>query len=181
MYIRTRDGLGQGQTTWSTLQTFNRPTAQPRPISYLGNFNERIGKAESKPCKETWAVWGFNPNSAKLLDFQKKHINDIATRLVSLFKLDLEGKRAGVRVDFLLEGHVDKKTDSAQYGKLDLQRAKAVADELDKQIPAMNDRLMVPIHASFRYSQAGLTRPVSSDSKKNRRAVVCVRWKLETP
>ena len=118
MYIRTRDGLGQGQTIWSTLQTFDRPTARPTPLPYLGNFNEHLGKAESKPCKETWAVWGFNPNSAKLLAFQKKHINDIATRLVSLFKLDLEGKRAGVRVDFLLEGHVDKKTDSAQYGSL---------------------------------------------------------------
>jgi len=181
MYIRTRDGLGPGQATWSTLPTFNRPRAQPTPIPYLGNFNELIGKAESKSCNETWAVWGFNPNSAKLLDFQKKHINDIWTRLVSLFKRDLQGKRAGVRVDFLLEGHVDKKTDSAQYRELDLQRAKAVEDELDKRMPAMLDRLVVPIHWSFRHSQAGLTRPVSPDSKKNRRAVVCVRWKLETP
>jgi hypothetical protein len=147
----------------------------------LGNFNDLIGKAESKPCKETWAVWGFNPNSEKLLDFQKNHIKDIWTRLVSLFKRDLQGKRAGVRVDFLLEGHVDKKTDSAQYGKLDLERAKAVAHELDKHMPAMNDRLVVPIHWTFRYSQAGSTRPVGPDSQKNRRVVVCIRWRLETP
>jgi hypothetical protein len=31
MYVRTRDGLGQGQATWSTLQTFTRPTALTHP------------------------------------------------------------------------------------------------------------------------------------------------------
>lgn len=30
MYIRTREELGQGQATWSTLQTFNQPTALGR-------------------------------------------------------------------------------------------------------------------------------------------------------
>ena len=43
MYVRTRDGLGQGQATWSTRQMFNRPTAQPTLIGYLGNFNGDMG------------------------------------------------------------------------------------------------------------------------------------------
>jgi hypothetical protein len=58
MYIWTREGLGQGQPIWSTLQTFNRPRGQPTPNGYLGNFNEHMGKTESEPCKQIWAVPG---------------------------------------------------------------------------------------------------------------------------
>jgi hypothetical protein len=181
MYIRTRDGLGQDQATWSPLQTFSRPTAQPISIGYLGNFNERLGKDESKPCKETWAVWGFNKNSAKLLDFQKKHIKDIATHLVSLLKRDLKGKQEGVHLHLFFEGHVDKKTDPAQYGQLDMERASAVAEEFDKRISELNTRPIIPLTASYRYSRAGSTRPLGSDSRKNRRAVVCLRWEIESP
>ena len=92
MYIWTREGLGQGQPIWSTLQTFNRPRGQPTPNGYLGNFNEHMGKTESEPCKQIWAVPGFKPRSSELLDFQKRHINDIATRIVSLLQGDLKGK-----------------------------------------------------------------------------------------
>lgn len=174
MYIRTRDGLGPGQATWSTLPTFNRPRAEPTPIPYLGNFNEHWWKAE--PCKETWTVWGFAPRSAKLLDFQKKHIKDIATRITDLMRRDLNGKQAGVRAHFHVEGHVDKKTDPAEYGELDLDRAKAVEHELRNCILHLS---------SFRYgssgdrSAAGSKRPYGSDPKRNRRAVVCVRWKID--
>ncbi len=117
MYIWTREGLGQGQAIWSTLRTFNRPTGQPTPTGYLGNFNEHMGKAESKPCKEIWAVPGFKPSSSELLDFQKQHVKDIATHIVRLLIRDLEEKRSDrVRLRLVYEGHVDKKTDPAQYG-----------------------------------------------------------------
>ena len=174
MYIRTRDELGQAQATWPTLPTFNRLRAQPTPIPYLGNFNEPSWKAE--PCKETWTVWGFAPGSAKLLDFQKKHIKDIATRITDLMRRDLNGKQGGVRAHYHVEGHVDKKTDPAKYGELDLDRAMAVEQELRKCI----------LHLiSFRYfssgdrSATGSKRPYGSDPIRNRRAVVCIRWKID--
>ena len=147
MYIWTREGLGQGQAIWSALQTFNRPTGQPTPTGYLGNFNEHMGKAKSEPCKEIWAVPGFKPRSSELLDFQKRHIEDIATHIVSLLQGDLnlaqrDPKRKGsrVRLRVVYEGHVDEKTDPKPYGELDAERAAEVAKELREQILKKWDR-----------------------------------------
>jgi hypothetical protein len=180
MYIRTRDGLGPGQATWFTLPTFNRPRAQPTPIPYLGNFNEPMGEAEPEPCRQTWAVWGFGPGSAKLLNFQKRHIKDIATELIKLFSRDLNRATQMLRVKILFEGHVDKKTDPAAYGTLDMDRAKAVQHELEKFMDELNRSAILPMHTGYTYSRAGSTRPFSSDSQRNRRVVICVRWKVES-
>jgi hypothetical protein len=180
MYIRTRDGLGQAQATWPTLQTFNRPRAQPTPIPYLGNFNEPMGKAEPEPCRQTWAVWGFNPNSAKLLDFQKRHIKDIATQLFKLFPRNLNTATQMLRGEFLFEGHVDKKTDPAAYGTLDMDRAQAVHGELSKWFYELNRIALLTYSWDYNHSRAGSTRPFSSDSQRNRRVVICVRWKVQS-
>jgi outer membrane protein OmpA-like peptidoglycan-associated protein len=184
MYIWTREGLGQGQPIWSTLQTFNRPTGQPTPTGYLGNFNEHMGKAESKPCKEIWAVWGFKPSSSELLDFQKQHIKDIATRIVSLLQGDLKRKGSDrVRLRIVYEGHVDKKTDPAQYGELDAERASEVASELREQILKKWDKRLSLLLSIPELSGAGSTRPFGSgsDPQKNRRVVICLRWEIESP
>jgi len=192
MYIRTRDGLGQGQAIWSTLQTFNRPTAQPTPIGYLGNFNEHMGQAKSEPCKETWAVWGFKPSSAELLDLQKNQIKVIAKRIVRSLERAIKGKGdVGVHLRLLFEGHVDEKTDRAPYqapaggfltGNLDEDRARLVSWELQGQIKEEQGKSRAtwfhPIYITPSYSGAGSTRPFNSDSKKNRRVVVCVRWEI---
>ena len=191
MYIRTRDGLGQGQAIWSTLQTFKRPTVRPTPIGYLGNFNEHMGQAKSEPCKETWAVWGFKPSSAELLDLQKNQIKVIAKRIVRSLERDIKGKGdVGVHLRLLFEGHVDKK-EPAQYevpaggfltGNVDEDRASAVSWELQGQIKKEQGKSRAtwfhPIYITPNYSRAGSTRPFSSDSKKNRRVVVCVRWEI---
>jgi hypothetical protein len=185
MYIWTREGLGQGQPIWSTLQTFNRPTGQPTPTGYLRNFNEHMGKTESEPCKEIWAVPGFKPRSSELLDFQKRHINDIATRIVSLLIRDLQGKGSDVRVRLRLvyEGHVDKKTDTEPHGELDAERAAEVAKELRDQILKKWGRRPGLLLSIPELSGAGSTRPFGSgsDPQKNRRVVICLRWVIESP
>ena len=186
MYIRTRDRLGQDQATWSALQTFNRPTTQQTPIGYLGNFNEHMGNDESKPCWETWSVSGFKENSAKLLDFQKKHIKDIATHIVRKLEREIKGKGEGNKsVDLfpIFEGHVDKKTDPAKYGDLAVKRAIVVYDEFADQIhKEWSKRLIFRYGYSLepKYSEAGSTRPFGSDTKKNRRVVICVRWEIKS-
>ena len=63
------------------LKTFNRPTARPTPFPYLG-IQWHLGKAESKPGKETWAVWRFSPNSAAVLAFSKKDLQTISRRVL---------------------------------------------------------------------------------------------------
>src|SRR4029077_10847150 len=184
MYIWTREGLGQGQPIWSTLQTFNRPRGQPTPNGYLGNFNEHMGKTESEPCKQIWAVPGFKPRSSELLDFQKRHINDIATRIVSLLQGDLKGKGSDrVRLRVVYEGHVDKKTDTEPYGELDAERAAEVAKELREQILKKWDKRFSLLLSIPELSGAGSTRPFGSgsDPQKNRRVVICLRWEIESP
>jgi len=187
MYIKTGEGLGQGQATWSTLQTFNRPMTQPTQTGYLGNFNEYMGKAGTEPCKEIWAVSEFGPNSAKLLDFQKKHIKDIATRIIRLLERDLKGtgKGAEVRVQLSFEGHVDKSTDPANFGELDLERARAVGWLFQREIVnEWNKKLVFEHPALFSNEESGVgsTRPFGDgkDSKKNRRVVICVRWWIKS-
>jgi soluble cytochrome b562 len=145
-----------------------------------------MGKDESKPCWETWAVSGFKENSAKLLDFQKKHIKDIATHIVRKLESEIKGKGEGkkfVALFPLFEGHVDKKTDPAQYGNLAKKRAIVVSDEfLDQILKEWSKRLIFRYGygLSPKYSEAGSTRPFSLDPKKNRRVVICVRWKIES-
>jgi hypothetical protein len=136
-----------------------------------------------KPCKQIWTVWGFKPNSSTLLAFQKKHIKDIAKRLHGLFKRDLKGKseNAYIEIQLSFEGHVDKKTDSANYGKLDLDRAGEVSFELDNQLGELSTIDFFSQLKKFDYSPAGSTRPYDSNSpQKNRRVVVCVRWEIKT-
>jgi hypothetical protein len=126
-------------------------------------------------------VWGFGPGSPKLLDFQKRHIKDIATQLFKLFSRDLNRATQMLRVEFLFEGHVDKKTDPAAYGTLDKDRGKAVQTELEKWIDTLNSSAVLPLKWSSELSRgAGSTRPFSSDSQRNRRVVICVRWKFQS-
>jgi hypothetical protein len=190
MYIRTREGLGQGQAVWSTLQPCNRPTAQPTPIGYLGNFNEHMGEAKWKSC---YVVWGFNEGSVALLASQKEQIKKYAIGIVRLLKRDIKGKGdVGVHLRLLFEGHADKK-EPAQYKapagrflteKVDEDRALLVSWELQGQIKKEQGKSPAtwfhPIYITPEYSGAGSTRPYrdGSDSKKNRRVVVCVRWEI---
>lgn len=185
MYIRTREGLGQGQATWPTLETFNRPTAQPVPIGYLGNFNGRLGKAESEPCKLIIAVGEFGKGSYTLSDSQKKHIKDIAIYILRLLNRDLKGKSsAGVTLKLSYEGHVDAKTDPKEYGKLDEKRAFMVSHELGDQIGKLWQEFAPELertkgHYFHTASRAGSTRPrEGATPKQNRRVVVCARWKF---
>lgn len=180
MYFRTEDGLGQDQATWSTPQTFNRPTAQPTPIGYLGRFHEPTAKRE-----QSWGVWGFEPGRARLLQFQKKHINDIVTSLFKLLRDDLagKGKAAGIRLYLWFEGHVDKNTDPAQYGSLDRGRANAVELEFLNRMDKLNPGVY-PIKSSSKVTLAGSTRPYpgsDQDPKLNRRVKIGVRWEIESP
>jgi hypothetical protein len=156
---------------------FNRPTAQPTLIGYLGNFNGDMGQPESEPCKRTFAVREFGKGSHKLSGPQKKHIKDIAARIVSLVKRDLGEAPAHLRYHF--EGHVDKKTDPAQHGNLDERRAIEVSGELQDQVIRRwkkGSLLQTPT-----ISRAGSSRPFGSDPKRNRRVVICVRWGIQSP
>ena len=240
MYIRTRDGLGQGQATWSTRQTFNRPAAQPTAIGYLGHFNEPMGQTESKPCwdcYETAPCWArfrvenFKAASAELTDVIRKDIEDIAIAIIRILhrilqskSVELKKRKTSLAVMLQLKGHLSKATDP-ENKSLDLDRAKAVAEYLSTQLSNEWSRqglgryesgtlgcrlqptykllkskaqpssrnLRTAIHTytsgtkfinalnSLARSEAGSTRPVSSDSKKNRRVVVCLRWEIESP
>jgi len=143
-----------------------------------------MGKTESEPCKQIWAVPGFKPRSSELLDFQKRHINDIATRIVSLLQGNLKGKGSDrVRLRVVYEGHVDKKTDTEPYGELDAERAAEVAKELREQILKKWDKRFSLLLSIPELSGAGSTRPFGSgsDPQKNRRVVICLRWEIESP
>lgn len=185
MYVRTKDGLGQGQAPWSTHQTFNRPTAQPAPIGYLGNFNGHMGKAESEPCKLTFVVGEFGKDSHTLSGPQKKDIKDIATAILRSLNRDLKGKSADITLKLLCEGHVDANTDRKQYGDLDEKRAIEVGNELADQITNLRWKIGQDIKGltvRSTYSRAGSTRPrKGATSKQNRRVVVCARWQIESP
>jgi len=143
-----------------------------------------MGQAKSEPCKKIWSVWGFKPSSADLLKRQKNQIENIAKRTVGSLESDIKKMGGdGVRLDLLFEGHVDEKTDRAPYaapagsfltGNLDKDRARLVSWELQDRI---KKRLSYPIFINTYYGE-GSTRPFGSDSEKNRRVVVCMRWKI---
>jgi hypothetical protein len=190
MYIWTKDGLGQSQPTRFTLQTFNPPAAQPAPIGYLGNFNEHIGKGASGHCEDIQVVDQFDPGSAQLKDFHKKHITDIAIRFLRLINRDvgpIRKQKVEVSVDLYVEGHVDKQTDPQPYGTLDMERAAAVFQELSAQMSKLrlgigNLRLVKFNPPTNSYSKPGSTRPTGvtrrgvSQAALNRRVVICPTW-----
>jgi hypothetical protein len=135
----------------------------------------------AKSCQEIWTVWGFSANSATLLPFQKRHIKDIAKHLFNLFKRDSKGKKSSIEIQFSYEGHVDKNTDSANYKDLDSDRASEVAYELNNQLEKLYRNETFSMLLTHKYSQAGSTRHFSSDSKKNRRVVICAKWEIKIP
>jgi hypothetical protein len=84
---------------------------------------------------------------------------------------------------------VDKNTDPKAYGTLDEDRARAVAEEIDKlSVKAVYDIFFGQLDAknvpgmSVKYGSitgAGWNRPFSATNKKlNRRVVVCVSWTI---
>lgn len=178
MYIRTREGLGQGQTTWPTLQTFHRPTAQPVPSGYLGNFSEHLGKDDEESCKPRFIVAYFNRRSDKTNPVIKKDISDIATNIIRRLEGKLRPLQVKKDVGLYLhhEGHVDKATDPTNFGKLDWDRATTVGDVLSNLI---SDRWKAAQFGSLlinnTYSAAGASRPISGVPRKNRRVEVCIR------
>ena len=200
MYIRTREGLGQGQAAWSTFQTFNRPPARSMLIDGLGNFNEHMGQTESKPCWDCyktapcWArfkVEHFKPASAELTDVIKKDIADIAIAIVRILhgilkskSTDLKRRKTSLALVLQLEGHLSKATDP-QNKSLDLDRAKAVAEYLSTQIgnewssQGLN-KLQTGLGMNLVPSAAGSQRPASSKARLNRRVEVCVQPYIPT-
>jgi hypothetical protein len=200
MYIRTREGLGQGQATWSAFQTFNRPPARSMLIDGLGNFNEHMGQTESKPCWDCfktapcWArfkVENFKPASAELTDVIKKDIEDIAIAIVRILhrilkskSTDLKKRKTSLALMLQLEGHLSKAIDP-QDKSLDLDRAKAVAEYLSTQIG--NEwswqglgKLQNGLGMNLTPSAAGSQRPTSSKARHNRRVEVCVQPYIPT-
>jgi hypothetical protein len=178
MYIRTRAGLAQGQATWPTLQTFNRPAAQPAPIGYLGDFNEHLGQQGQQICELIRPVPGFRRDSSTLTTSQKKYIKALAREIDRSVKRALRGRKATVNLEITAEGHVDAKTDKQPYGSLDLDRAVTARDELQKEILKIVPWAGVVQGGA---SGVGTTRPVGSTSAQIRRAVICVRWKFLVP
>jgi hypothetical protein len=187
MYIWTRDRLGQSQPTRFTLQTFNRPTAQPTPIGYLGNFNEHKKIVSPAYCETFDSVDSFGPGSDKLLSPIEQKISDIALNIAVTLKDRLPQKQQGKVRDFELlmrfTGHVDKSTDPKQYGDLDWRRADAVAAVLQNEITRVQytklffnklDGMVIKTELN----KAGPSFPLKSTAAKNRRVDVCVGWNL---
>jgi len=183
MYLYQRPGLGGIRESVSRMRSGSALGSPPSAMAGFGErFNEPPGKPEPKPCWEIWTVWGFNPNSSKLLDFQKKHIKDIATHIVSKLGDEVKGKVGTVHLSLFYEGHVDKNTDPKQYGKLDVERANEVSFVLQNQIlDEWGKRFPRGLATGNKLSGVGSTRPFNSDPKKNRRVVVCARWELRNP
>ena len=201
MYIRTRDGLGQGQATWSTRQTFNRPAAQPTAIGYLGHFNEPMGQTESKPCwdcYETAPCWArfrvenFKAASAELTDVIRKDIEDIAIAIIRILhrilqskSVELKKRKTSLAVMLQLKGHLSKATDP-ENKSLDLDRAKAVAEYLSTQLSNEWSRqglgkLQNGLGMNLVPSAAGSSRPISSSkARHNRRVEICVQPYIPT-
>jgi hypothetical protein len=138
-------------------------------------------REDGNSCKMTWAVPEFAPGSSKLQKFQQQHIKDIVTRVVTTVARDVKGKKdVGIDFEILFEGHVDKNTDPQQYGELDSDRARNVSYEFIPRLEqSMNRTLpLMGWFGGYKYSRAGSTRPFSSNSSRNRRVVICVKWKV---
>jgi hypothetical protein len=134
-----------------------------------------------------WAVRKFGPGSPILQDFQRQHIRNIGTQILSTLAGELRGKRVS-RLDIALsfEGHLDKQTDPAPSDLRELDadhsRAWVVKEEL------MNDlwpRISKMLHVGATFSVpleitgAGSTRPATpSRPDLNRRVVICAKWKI---
>jgi hypothetical protein len=169
---------------WEDLAKHLQKTPVGRALAKMGAkiIIERAAQTpKQKPCKQIWTVWGFQKSRATLLGYQKQHIKDISKRILGLIKSDLKGKNknAFVVLQFSYEGHVDGKTEPND-GKLDLGRAASVANELESQLVQQINKLGFQAFIMPDYSGAGSTRPYSSDSQKNRRVVICVRWEIKS-
>jgi hypothetical protein len=138
-------------------------------------------REDGNSCKMTWAVPEFAPGSSKLQTFQQQHIKDIVTRVVTTVARDVKGKKdVGIDFEILFEGHVDKNTDPQQYGELDSDRARNVSYEFIPRLEQTMNRTLPLMgwFGGYKYSRAGSTRPFSSNSSRNRRVVICVKWKV---
>lgn len=176
MYIRTNEGLGQGQATWSTIQTFNR---------HLGN------NALEKSCwpnRYRYVVRGFLPNSAELNNVINKRILRISRDIVRRLDRDLpELKKLpqlnrNIGLVFHYEGHVDKTTDPKDYGKLDVERAVRVADYFETQISKEWDRKGLGVLALNRLTPGmGPNHPRYSTLRLNRRVEICFQPYVPDP
>jgi hypothetical protein len=139
-----------------------------------------------KPCKISWAVWGFDPGKEEPGPQQEKLIENMVTDIGRMLKGELKGKSAIIHLRIHFEGHVDKTTDPAKFGTLDDDRASWVwmsvlfeIDTLKKIVPG------VQLTKHFSKSAAGSSRPFKTDSGaparpiQNRRVSVCVNWTIE--
>lgn len=200
MYIRTKEGLGQEQATWSTFQTFRRPPGRSTLTGGFEHVNERMGQAESKPCWDCYKtapcwvrfkVENFKPGSAELTNVIKKDVEDIATAIVRILhrilkskSTDLKKRKTSLALMLQLEGHLSKATDP-QNTSLDLDRANAVAEYLSTQIGNEwsfqgLDKLQNGLGMNLTPSAAGSRRPASSKARRNRRVEVCVQPYIPT-
>jgi len=189
MYIRTAEGLGQDQETWSASQPLNRDMVRPGPIGYLGNFYEHLGS----PKQTCYTVANFGPNSWGLPVDLQKDIQKIANDLVGKVKRKLRrlrlkmGKEATVRLVLDIRAHFDVKTDTARSmwfegrkgGPLYWRRGTVVWEDLkarlDEGLKKLKDRYTFSSFIAYNSEPQGSAHPVSSeDSGKNRRVDVCI-------
>jgi hypothetical protein len=191
MYLRTKEGLGDDQESWSAPQALNRVMGRPGPIGYLGNFHEQLGDPPKQTC---YTVANFGPNSWGLpVDIQKdiqKIANDIVGKVErKLHQLRLKrGQKATVHLKLDIRAHLDKKTDTAKamwsWSKdhrppLYQRRGVAVHDDLDERIQRglknLRDQFNFSYVMDYGYSPQGSAHPVSSASfGKNRWVEVCI-------
>lgn len=189
MYIRTTEGLGQDQETWSASQPLNRDMVRPSPIGYLGNFYEYLGS----PKQTCYTVANFGPNSWGLPVDLQKDIQKIANDLVGGVKRKLrrlrlkKGKEATVRLVLDIRAHFDVKTDTARSmwlegrkgGPLYWRRGTVVWEDLkarlDEGLKKLKGRYTFSSFITYNFEPQGSAHPVSSeDPGKNRRVDVCI-------
>ena len=180
MYLRTKEGLGPDQETWSAPQPLNRVMVRPVPIGYLGNFHGYLGS----PKQTCYIVANFGPNSWGLpVDLQKdiqKIANDIVGKIEhKLRKLRLKRGQAGsVHLYLDFRAHMDKDTDTNLvrfYEKRGVRVRDDLHSRIQEKLKDLHDRFNFSYFMDHNYEPQGSTHPVSSTlPSDNRRVEVCI-------
>jgi hypothetical protein len=183
MYVRTMDGLGPEQQSWSAPQALDRVTIRPVHTGYLGRLSEQMGNDEES-CDARYNVEYFPPGSDKLTAVIRKDLQDIWKNMYALLQRKLakiKGRKVDIKKDVKLhiyvKGYVDvhKGSDPQDHEYLDTRRAFAVLEPLHLQA----FQKVIPRQSiEYDYSGAGQFLPRNAKSGKNRRAEVCIRWEI---